>query len=586
MRLEPDRIDIGGDATGSAAFTEGAVRIGPLEVTTGPGPGHAAIGWSVANRGDAPVRVRSVALVFRLIDAPAPMRMLRNGYQSWTPTGVATLGIDHDPSRAHGSLELVRAMHHSDASIAHPGELRSEWFTVLTAAGQPPVLVGFDGGDRHDGVLRLREGVDGPELVVEAFLGDVTIDAGEQRELHPVLIADGAADDADAPQLLEHWATEAGRVGRARVGAPYQVGWCSWYHYFHDVTEADLRSNLALADDWPFDVFQLDDGYQSAIGDWLTTNDKFPSDLDQIAASIASAGRVPGLWLAPFVVAPDSQVATDHPDWLARFANGDPLIGMFNPPWGGGQGGFMWALDTTNPDLLDHLESVGRSLVDAGFDYLKLDFTFAPSFDGVWADPGQTPAQRVRAGYDAVRRGAGDDTFILGCGVPLANVVGVVDANRIGADVAPSWAYESPDDVGALAGYERVQPATVHSWQNTLARSFMHRKLWLNDPDCLMLRQSETRMSPEAVRTWSHAVAMSGGMALVSDDLALLDDDARALLDEVVELGRRSDAEAIAGSPARCEDVMLHALPRVLEAAGQRLESDDPVAGTSTLRPL
>ena len=65
----------------------------------------------------------------------------------------------------------------------------------------------------------------------------------------------------------------------ARVDAPYQVGWCSWYHYFHDVTEDHIRSNLALAAEWPFDVFQIDDGYQAAIGDWLITNEKFPSEL-------------------------------------------------------------------------------------------------------------------------------------------------------------------------------------------------------------------------------------------------------------------------------------------------------------------
>jgi hypothetical protein len=120
----------------------------------------------------------------------------------------------------------------------------------------------------------------------------------------------------------------------------------------------------------------------------------------------------------------------------------------------------------------------------------------------------------VRAGFDAVRRGAGDDAFLLGCGVPLSNVVGVVDGNRIGADVAPSW--NTVNFETAAPGYERALPATVHSWQNTLARSFLHRKLWLNDPDCLMLRQSETQMTPAAVRTWAHAVAVSGGMALVS----------------------------------------------------------------------
>ena len=242
------------------------------------------------------------------------------------------------------------------------------------------------------------------------------------------------------------------------------------------------------------------------------------------------------MWLAPFIVAPDSRVATEHPDWLARAADGDPLIGMYNPPWGGGFDGFMWALDTTHPEVIAHLESTSAALVEAGFTYLKLDFTFAPSFDGVWADPSRTPAQRVRAGYDAVRRGAGDEAFLLGCGVPLANVVGAVDGNRIGPDVAPAWSWPPTDNV--LAGYEDSLPATVHGWKNTLTRSFMHRTLWLNDPDCLMLRADETALTPEQARTWAHGVAVSGGMALVSDDLALLGPEARALLDEVITMGR------------------------------------------------
>jgi alpha-galactosidase len=365
------------------------------------------------------------------------------------------------------------------------------------------------------------------------------------------------------------------------VSAPYQVGWCSWYHYFHGVTEQHLRANLARASQWPFDVFQLDDGFQAAIGDWLDTNEKFPSSLDQLAATIASEGRRPGLWIAPFIVAPDSRVATDHPEWLATFADGKPLWGMFNPEWGGGRDGVMYALDTTKPDVIAHLEHVARSLVEAGFTYLKLDFTFAPSFDGRWADPSLTPSQRVRAGYDAIRRGAGDDAFILGCGVPLSHVVGVVDGNRIGPDVAPSW--ELPPDQITFPGYEDVAPATLHSWVDTLTRSFMHRRLWLNDPDCLMLRTDETAMSPAAVRTWANAVAVSGGMALVSDDLALLGDEAHALLDDVLAIGREVDAGATGGPAPRCEDLMVEAVPRTLRAGDYFLEGD-PASATSTLR--
>ena len=46
-----------------------------------------------------------------------------------------------------------------------------------------------------------------------------------------------------------------------------------------------------------------------------------------------------------------------------------------------------------------------------------------PALEGWrWADPTASPAERVRRGYEAIRRGAGDDTFLLACGCPLGAV--------------------------------------------------------------------------------------------------------------------------------------------------------------------
>ena len=93
-------------------------------------------------------------------------------------------------------------------------------------------------------------------------------------------------------------------------------------------------------------MFQLDDGYQRAIGDWLDTNERFPSGVEGIAAAIAASGRTPGLWLAPFLAAPGSELARRHPEWLARAPAGDGFaIGMYNDAWGG----VMAELDTTRP---------------------------------------------------------------------------------------------------------------------------------------------------------------------------------------------------------------------------------------------
>jgi alpha-galactosidase len=73
----------------------------------------------------------------------------------------------------------------------------------------------------------------------------------------------------------------------------------------------------------------------------------------------------------------------------------------------------------------------------------------------------------------------------------------------------------------------------------------MHRRLWLNDPDCALLRTTETQLTPDQVREWALAVGDSGGMVLVSDDLALLGADEHALLDEVIARGRDADAATV-----------------------------------------
>ena len=580
VRLDVEFTDGHGRGAGATAPIEssGSIGLGPLEVDLDLNDTGAR--WSLANRGDRPVRVRSVSLVFALTGASGPVRMFRNGYQSWSPSTTGVLGVDTDPS-LRADFEFLQAVHHADQRRARPGELRSEWVTVLADGSDGgPVLFGFDGGDRHDGTLRLI-GEDGRvELRAEAFWGDAELGPGEQRVLHSLEI--DCRDGVGASDLLEAWAVRAGDRSGARSNAPFQVGWCSWYQYFHDVTEEDIRSNLALAGDWPFDVFQVDDGYQAAIGDWLQTNARFPSDLAGMADSIRASGRTPGIWLAPFLAAPDSELVRRHPDWVARYrvdgVDAGPLRTWWNPPWGGGEDGFMYGLDTTHPEVLSHLEHLAASMVDAGFPYLKLDFTFSPSVDGGYTDPSYTPAQRVRAGFDAIRRGAGDEAFLLGCGVPLSNVVGLVDANRIGPDVAPVWALDPPEEV--VPGYLGTQPATSHAFTNTLTRSFMHRRLWLNDPDCVMLRTSDTGLSAEAAAAWARTVGLSGGMVLVSDDLALLDDGARRLLDEVIALGTIADDGARAAHGPRCPDLMEPSAPRRLASLAGELDTD-PITGAS-----
>ena len=92
-------------------------------------------------------------------------------------------------------------MHHADWAPAEEGELRSELVTALRDDTGAVLVAGFLGGSEHDGTFRVRharDGSDGVELWIEAFLGGAVLQAGERRELHPVWLADGEGDPVAA----------------------------------------------------------------------------------------------------------------------------------------------------------------------------------------------------------------------------------------------------------------------------------------------------------------------------------------------------------------------------------------------------
>lgn len=550
----PRRVEVDGGRGGSAPWrSDGPTRIGSFELESTL-DAH-GLRWTLIHHGASDAAIQSIGLVFAWPDDGRDLRMFRQGLQSWSETDVARFGVDRDPSYGSMLAPEVRATYQADPEpVADASELRSEWVTVLGGGGRTPLLVGFEAGTRHEGTIRLRRRDGAVELVVEAFLGGALLVPGVPFELHPVVFSHGDS----AEDLLVRWAERVGRLGGARTSSPYLRGYCTWYHYFERVREEDIRTNLALARDFGVDVFQIDDGHQRTIGDWLTPSERFPSGIEPLVSAITAAGMTPGIWLAPFLVAPDSEVFREHPEWVARRLDGSPHVGMWNPAWDGGMGGLMFTLDTTRPNVLAHLESVARALVERGFGYLKLDFTYAPRLEGLFANRHATPAERVRAGYEAIRRGAGEQTFILGCGAPLAPTVGLVDGMRIGPDVAPSWEHPprpagepsygvTADDV---PGYAYCQPATRSALQNTVFRSFMHRQLWANDPDCVMLRPTQTKLTAEQRVTWARAVGVSGGLYVLSDDLSLLGSEERAAFEETIALGHASDEAARHGTPA------------------------------------
>jgi alpha-galactosidase len=321
--------------------------------------------------------------------------------------------------------------------------------------------------------------------------------------------------DVSGPPLesLARYGQALARQMGARSWPHVPTGWCSWYYYWWNIDEDKILTNLDfLAEhrrELPVEYVQVDDGYQAGIGDWTTVNEKFPHGLAWLAQRIHEKGFKAGLWLAPFVVGAKSSLHRDHPDWIVRSPDGEPVIALNN--WGQD----CYGLDCTHPGaqawLRRTIETVAR---EWGFDYLKLDFLFGATVDGVRRDPQATRAQAYRRGLEILRRAAGE-RLMMACIAPVGATIGLFEACRIGPDVSPAWRMPWP-------GAPLCAPGTENALRTVLARHWMHGNLWLNDPDCLLLRDSETALTLDETRFLATVIALSGGTVFLSDNLPKL----------------------------------------------------------------
>jgi alpha-galactosidase len=522
------------DAHESTASRDGLTLSAHLEQAVG----GTIVRTTIANRGADAVRLRSAIFeVTTGFESAAPARFFKHGYQSWSASGGHDVGASQTHPRDSAHF-ITRLNHQSETTRPpeFPEAQTSELFTIVESSNVAErVLAGFIGAATSLSTLTISS----PEkIIARAILDDVTLAPDAHRELDPLFIA---AADESAARLAARWADAAGRWMNARVSAPFQRGWCSWYHYFHAITEDALRNNLkslvAMRSEFPIDVIQLDDGFQSALGDWDTTNAKFPSGLKKIAGEIRAAGFKAGIWTAPFLAARDSRLMSNHPDWfIMRAESGEPVRAGHNATWTTSDDKFAYALDPSNPEFRAHLRHLFAKLTrEFGCSYLKLDFLYAAAAPGRRHDPNLTRGETLRHGLEAIRAGAGEDAFILGCGCPIGQAIGVVDGMRIGPDVSPFWG-----STASGAG----DPSTVYALDAIIARSFTHRRLWLNDPDCLMLRARKTRLTADERAALAATIVASGGMLLISDDMSLLDAEAGKLFRAVAKIAEEIDSNA------------------------------------------
>ncbi len=501
---------------------------------------HPLFLWRVCleNNGQLPLQVERITMLqcggrfsrSQLAAGTGRLAFFAQGWQSWNHT--AAFGAEQAQRRSRlNFLEAPMYVNPGTPQTHGAGHYSADFYGVVgSRRNRLGWLAGFLAQREQFGSLEAWLDDDSPALAMWANGDDVVLEPGAALQtdwavLMPV--------NVDEPDPLGDYLDAVARENQIPAMREIPAGWCSWYYLYQKVTANDVRRNLAnvqqMSSSLPLKMIQIDDGYQAQIGDWLTPKPAFSEGMDKLADEIRSAGMLPGLWLAPFLVHPKSALYREHPQWLLRDKNGRPVYSLFN--WNAR----MTALDPTHPGALEYITRVIETVVHRwGYGYLKLDFLYAGGLRGKYYNPCLTRAQVLFRGMQAIRNAAGLETMILGCGMPLGSGLGLVDALRVGADTEGSWT-PRPYGIKKLLDAEPNLPALRNAMQNPLTRADLHSRWWVNDPDCLLVRPT-TDLTVAEVRAQAALIAMTGGALLLSDDLPTLPADRRRMVEVLLPL--------------------------------------------------
>jgi len=423
-----------------------------------------------------------------------------NGYQSWTDSREFDSQTRlRPPSRL---LKPLLAKHRLNRYgdydfVQYPaklGQFHGYSYGYIRTANQTFRLLGSL--DERSGFTVIKADMFAASLSVEKDLAGLPL--VRSASLLKLYIAEGTYDHV-FDGYFAALAVEPPKVAPA-------TGWTSWYNYYQNISEDIILGNLKsfASRSIPIDIFQIDDGFQTAVGDWLSIQPKFPNGMAVVAKAIREAGYTPGLWLAPFVCETKSKLFAEHQDWIVRDAQGQ-LVDA-----GGNWSGF-YCLNLELPAVRDYLRLVFRTVLDDwGFQLVKLDFLYAAC---IQPHSGKTRGQLMCEAMDFLRELVGDRK-ILGCGVPLWPSFGKVDYCRIGTDVDLQW----DNGLHRLVAH-RERPSTVNSIENAIGRRHLDRRAFVNDPDVFLLRHDNIKLNKTQQHTLFAINALFGNLLFTSDDL-------------------------------------------------------------------
>ena len=339
------------------------------------------------------------------------------------------------------------------------------------------------------------------------------------------------------------------------------AGWESWYNHYANINEKlildDLKSlnstqNVISLGEYSSKIFQIDDGWETALGDWTVRKDRFPNGLAPLASKIETDGYIPGLWIAPFIIDSRCSTAVAHPDWLLRDEKGELVGAGYNPLWG--KKGTFYCLDLSIDEVINYLDELMNIVINEwGFRYIKLDFLYAGMLFGNHKHQTASYKMYCRALKTLTARNKtndGKDVFYLGCGVPFELSFKYLPLSRIGCDTQEHWKNKMLRFInwnGRNEAYLNVQDTLGHAMWNNI--------IFANDPDVIFIRNENCTLTKDQKKLIAFVDELFGSQLMYSDDPeSSCSEEEVALAKEIVDFQKKYSDEEF-GLCNRTEDI-------------------------------
>lgn len=466
----------------------------------------------VKNLGDESININSFLIGEFEISSKGIEKILENGwgqssFSGYKPFGGYTRKSKFFLKRDQNQFSFKFDYGYLNKSIVN------EWYTQLVGKGSATVIGAVTTKDQYTQIY-LRKNGDKITIRITSQFDGLPLKPGEEVFSETIAIITGSIDNS-----LEMFGNLLKRFnGVKSLSKPPTGLCCAYYHQGNKVNEQYILAQLEAIDKIPgnlgLEYIQIDAGY-SPWGDWLDTKRQFPNGMESIVNEIKKRGMKAGIWIAPFVASPSSQLFKEHKEWFLKDDSGNNFEARFTSPFDFLPPLQFRVLDVTNPEVKKYLTRMIKQFMDWGFEFIKTDFTYPVCFCTNYFRQ-MTRVQAIREGFETIRKAAGNKVHIMSGITQLSPLVGLMDSVRVGFDTVNPFVYGIP-----------IVDRFVNHWmltqdlRNCEARQFLNGKVWINDADCLVCKPN-SGLSKQVLDRHFQFIKNYGGSKWIGDHLGKL----------------------------------------------------------------